>query len=98
MANLTPAMIKLIELDRKEAEIKKFYEERAETLKQLQEEIGIGGMFQSPTGEVFAIEEAKGKFVTFDPITYRRTRNTDDPKSGGNFLAKVTAKDAGFDV
>ena len=96
--NLTPAMIKLIELDKKKAEIEQYYEERAETLNQLREEIGVGGMFQSPSGEVFNIEAAKGKFVTFDPFSYRRTRNSEDPKSGGNFLSKVAAKEAGFDV
>ena len=98
MQQLTPAMIKLIELDKKEAEIKKFYEERSEILKQIKEEIGVGGMFQSPTGEVFAVEECEGKFIRFDPLSYRRTRNINDPKQGGNFLSKIVAKNAGFDV
>lgn len=98
MMQLTQTMISLIELDKKEAEIKKFYEDRAELLSKLQKEIGINGMFQSPNGDVFQIQEAKGKFVTFDPLTYKRTRNTNDPKSGGSFLSKTAAKDAGFDI
>ena len=98
MTQLTPAMIQLIELSQKEEEIKKFYETKREILAKLKEEIGIGGMFQAPTGEVYKIEEADGKFVYFDTISYRRTRNDNDPKKGGNFLSKVTAKDAGFDI
>jgi hypothetical protein len=56
-------------------------------------------MFQANDGIVYKIEVPKGRFVDFPKIGYKRSRGKDgDPKSGGSFLSKSEAKDAGFDI
>ncbi len=85
------ATAKLIELDEKKAEIKKWYEEMAECL----EALGPDAHFQSPEGQVFLVEAQTGKYVNFDRLKYIRTKK-DDEKRGE--LSKKRAKELGYEV
>ena len=90
---MTPeeAAIKLVELDEKKTEIKKWYEDLAEVL----ETLGAEAHFQSANGQVFLVEEAKGKYVHFEKLQYIRTKK-DDEKRGE--LSKKRAKELGYEV
>ncbi|RLJ03484.1 MAG: hypothetical protein DRP08_03490 [Candidatus Aenigmatarchaeota archaeon] len=85
------AAIKLVELDEKKAEIKKWYEDLAEVL----ETLGPEAHFQSPDGQVFLIEEANGKWVNFDKLRYIRTKKADEKRGE---LSKKRAQELGYEV
>ena len=85
------AAIKLVELDEKKAEIKKWYEDLSEVL----EVLGADAHFQSPDGQVFLIEEAKGKWVNFEKLHYIRTKKADEKRGE---LSKKRAQELGYEV
>ena len=90
------AIQRLIELDKKKEEIKKYYEDLQETLAQVREEIGVDGFFQDPeSGSVFQITVPEGRFVHYEPLTYVRTKK--DGETRGT-LSMKKAQEAGFDV
>jgi hypothetical protein len=83
---------KLIELDKKKAEVKKYYEELAEVLAA----IGIGKHFQDPaSGTVFEIIEPDGKFVKFDKFSYVRTKKEGEVRGE---LSVKRAEELGYKV
>lgn len=82
---------KLVELDNRKPEIKKYYEELAEVLEVLGEE----AHFQSPDGQVFLIEAQTGKFVTFDKLKYIRTKKAEEKRGE---LSKKRAQELGYDI
>jgi hypothetical protein len=82
---------KLVELDNQKVEIKKWYEDLAEVL----EALGPEAHFQSQDGQVFLIEEAKGKWVPFEKLHYIRTKKEDEKRGE---LSMKRAKELGYEV
>lgn len=75
--------------------MKKFYENLKNATEALAKEIGIGGMFQDEEGTVYQLVEPEGKFVTYEKISYVRT------KRFGEARGTLSVKDAesnGFTV
>ena len=96
MQQLSDNMKKFIQLERKKDEVKKFYEELKIVTEAVSKEVGIGGMFQDPADmTVFKIVIPEGKFVTFDKISYIRTRRSHEPRGD---LSEKAAEAAGFAV
>jgi len=94
--SLTPAMQKLVDLDKKKAEIKQYFEELQAALEAVSAEVNVGGMFQDPSdGTVFKITEPDGKFVKFEKLGYDRTKREGEARGT---LSVKEAKEAGFDV
>lgn len=58
-------------------------------------EVGINGYFQDEEGTVYKIVEPEGKFVTFEKISYVRTRRIDEKRGD---LSLKEAEEAGFTV
>jgi hypothetical protein len=90
---MTEAMKRLIELDKKKAEIKKFYEDMAEAVKAVAIEIGVDKYFQDEEGTVYKIVTPKGKYVHFEPLDYVRTKRADEKRGE---LSVKEAEEAGF--
>jgi len=92
---MTDAQKKLVELDKRKEEIKKFHDDLSAAVADVQKEIGIDGFFQDHEGTVYQIVVPKGKFMYFDHISYIRTRRLNE-KSGDLSLDKAQA--AGYTV
>lgn len=92
---MTPAQAKFVELEKKKAEIKKYFEELQNAVNELVEEQGVGGYFQDVEGTVYKIVEPAGRFVKYERFGYVRTRR-DDEKRGD--LSLKEAETAGFIV
>jgi hypothetical protein len=96
MKELTAAQRKLIELDNQYAEYKKMLEERKVVTAQVKEEIGVGGYFQDPeTGCVYKIVEPEGHWVSYDKLSYVRTRKEGETRGE---LSIKEANEAGYDL
>jgi hypothetical protein len=65
---MTENQKKLVELDKKKEEIKKFYEELKLTTEAVSKEVGIDGYFQDDEGIVYKVVIPEGKFVHFENI------------------------------
>lgn len=95
---LTEAQQKFIELEKKKAEVKKFFDELKEATEAVAKEVGVNGYFQDPSdGTVFKIVVPEGRFVAFDRIGYNRTRRAYLGEKKGD-LSLTEAKEAGFTV
>lgn len=95
---LTPAIQRFIELEKKKAEVKKYFEELSEAVEAVSKETGINGYFQDPTdGTVFKIVIPEGRFVNYEKIGYQRTRRAYLGEKRGDLSLKE-AKEAGFEV
>ena len=93
---LTENMKKFLELEKQKENVKKYFEDLRVATEAVSTEIGVGGMFQDPSdGTVFKIVEPEGKFVTFDKISYVRTRR---PHEARGDLSVKDAEAAGFSV
>lgn len=92
---MTPAQMKFVSLEKKKEEVKKFFEELKEANEALVAEIGIGGMFQDDEGTVYKVVVPEGKFITFDKISYVRTRRAHEARGD---LSLKEAEAAGFNV
>jgi hypothetical protein len=94
VANLTPAIQRFIELERKKADIKKFFEELDAATQAVVDEIGIGSYFQDPTdGCVYKTVVPEGRFVEYKKVGYVRTRRSDEKRGD---LSLKEAQEAGF--
>jgi poly-beta-hydroxyalkanoate depolymerase len=93
--SLTELHLKLIELDRKKAEVKKFYEDYANALEELTKEFGVGHHFQDDQGIVYQIVEQDGKWVTFDRLAVDRTKRPNEDRGS---LSVKKAKELGYSV
>lgn len=58
-------------------------------------EIGVNGYFQDLEGTVYKIVEPEGKYITFDKISYIRTRRMEEKRGD---LSLKEAEEAGFIV
>jgi hypothetical protein len=92
---MSPLHLKLIELDRRKDEVKKFFEEYKETLEALVKEHGVGHAFQDDAGIVYQLAEANGKWVAFDKFNLERTKREGE-KAGS--LSVKRAQELGFEV
>ncbi len=90
---MTPAKLRLIALEKQKAEVKQFYENLANAVKEVAAEIGVGGMFQDEEGTVYQIIEPEGKFVHFEKLSVIRTKRPGEER--GELSAKK-AQEAGF--
>jgi hypothetical protein len=86
---------KFVQLEKQKEQVKKFFETLSEAVKAVQEEVGINGFFQDEEGTVYKIVEPEGKYVTFDKISYVRTRRMDEKRGD---LSLKEAEEAGFTV
>lgn len=92
---MTPAQAKFVELEKKKAEVKKFFEELQTATETLVKEHGTNFYFQDPEGTVYKLIEPEGRFVKFDRYGYIRTRRVDEKRGD---LSLKEAEEAGFTV
>ena len=93
---MTDAQKRFVELEKKKEEVKKYFDELKTALEQVALELGMNNYFQDPAdGTVFKIVEPEGRFVTYDKISYVRTRRTHEKRGD---LSLKEAKEAGFQV
>jgi hypothetical protein len=93
---MTDAQKKFVELEKKKEEVKKYFDELKTAIEAVSKEIGVNGYFQDPSdGTVFKIVEPEGKYVTYDRISYVRTRRVSEKRGD---LSLKEAKEAGFSV
>lgn len=87
---------KFLELERKKAEMKKFWEELDEATEALVQELGVGSYFQDPvTGCVYKTVIPAGRFVDYKKFGYVRTKKSDEARGD---LSMKEAKEAGFTI
>ena len=92
---MTPTVQQFIELDKKKAEVKRFFEEYKVAVSALVEEIGVGGHFQDADGTVYQTAIPEGRFVAFDKFTVTRTRREGEKRGD---LSLTKARDLGYEV
>jgi hypothetical protein len=92
---MTIAQAKFVALEKRKEEIKKYAEDLAAAVAEVQKEVGIDGFFQDTEGTVYQIVIPKGKFVYFEHVSYIRTRRINE-KSGDLSITKAEA--AGYSV
>jgi hypothetical protein len=90
---MTEAQQKFVELERKKEDIKKYFEELKLATEAVAKEVGINGFFQDEQGIVYKVVEPEGKFVTYDRISYIRTRRPHEKRGD---LSMKEAEAAGF--
>jgi hypothetical protein len=93
---LTAKQEKFLELSKQYENLKKQMKELKPALQDLMAEIGIGKHFQdSKTGAVYEITIPKGTYISFDPISYERTRLEGESKGS---LSLKKAEELGYTV
>jgi hypothetical protein len=92
---MTDVQKKFVELEKRKAEVKKYFEELEQATLELAKEIGVGGMFQDPEGTVYKVVIPEGTFVKFAKIGYQRTRRPGEVKGD---LSLTEARERGFVV
>jgi hypothetical protein len=92
---MTEAQRKFVQLEKQKEEVKKYFENLKNAIDEVAKEIGINGYFQDNEGTVYKVVEPEGKFVTFEKISYVRTRRMDETRGD---LSLKEAEAAGFTV
>lgn len=92
---MTPTVQLFIELDKKKADVKKFFEEYKAAVDAVVEEVGVGGHFQDADGTVYQTTIPEGRFVAFDKFTVNRTRREGEKRGD---LSLTKARDLGYEV
>ena len=92
---MTDAQKKFVEVEKRKAEVKKYFEELEQVTAELAKEIGVCGMFQNPEGTVYKVVIPEGTFVRFAKIGYQRTRRAGEAKGD---LSLTEARERGFVV
>jgi hypothetical protein len=92
---MTEAQKKFVELEKKKESIRKYFDELKEAVEIVSREIGVNSYFQDEEGTVYKIVEPEGKFVSFDKISYVRTRRPHETRGD---LSLKEAESAGFTV
>jgi hypothetical protein len=92
---MTEAQQKFVALEKQKEQVKKYFEQLKESTESVAKEVGINGYFQDEEGTVYKIVEPEGKFVTFEKISYVRTRRMDEKRGD---LSLKEAEEAGFTV
>jgi len=94
---LSDAQLRLIELDKKKTEVKKFFEDYQEAIADVVKEQKLGSFFQDSEGVVYTTVIPEGKFVYFDKLAINRTRRLSQDEKRGD-LSMTAAREAGFVV
>ena len=97
MKILTDVQKRFVELEKKKAEVKKYFEELDTATKDLAAEIGVNGFFQDNEGTVYKVVVPEGTFVKYNKIGYERTRRLALNETKGDLSLKQ-AREAGFVV
>ena len=92
---MTEIQKKFVQLEKQKNEIKAYFENLKLAVEAVKAEIGLNGYFQDEEGTVYKIVEPEGKYVTFDKISYVRTRRMDEARGD---LSLKEAEAAGFTV
>ncbi len=71
---------RFIELDKKKAKYKVFFEQYKTAIDDVIANHGIGKSFQDDEGTVYLTETQVGKFIYFEPFVVIRTRRTGEAK------------------
>jgi len=91
---LSPELQRLIDLDLRKAEVKKFFDELKEATEAAALKHGIGAMFQDPRdGCVYKLTEPEGTYVHYQRYGYVRTRREGEKRGD---LSIKEAEEAGF--
>jgi len=93
--SLTQLHLKLVELDRKKAEVKRFFEEYKETVEALVKQHGVGHSFIDDQQIVYQLAELDGKWVTFERYGVDRTKR---PGEERGTLSVKRAKELGYNI
>ena len=92
---MTEAQKRFVALEKKKAEIKKYFEELQEATKAVVAEIGIGGHFQDDEGTCYLTVVPDGKFVYFEHVDYVRTKRPGEERGS---LSVKKAQELGYNV
>lgn len=92
---LTNAQKRFVELEKQKEEVKKYFENLKSAVEEVSKEIGVNGYFQDDDGTVYKIVIPDGKFVTYEHLSYIRTRRMDEKRGD---LSLKEAEEAGFTV
>lgn len=92
---MTEAQKRFVELEKQKEQIKEYFENLKNAVEAVQKEIGVNGYFQDNEGTVYKIVIPEGKFVTFEHISYVRTRRPHEKRGD---LSIKEATEAGFNV
>lgn len=93
--NLSPEILHFIELDKRKAEVKAFFEEYNRAAKDVVDQIGIGAFFQDQEGTVYKTVKPAGTFVSYVDFAIDHTRRPDEAKGS---LSMKEAIEAGFQL
>ena len=86
-----------IALDRRKAEVKKFFDDLNAATEALIAAHGVGHFFQDADGVVYKTAVPEGKFVYFEKYTVNRTRRLSEGEKSGS-LSITEARAAGYEV
>lgn len=93
---MTDAQMKFLEVSKRYEALKKEMKELKPVMQDLLTEIGIGSHFQDPaTKAVYQVVEPNGTFITFDRISYDRTRLEGEAKGS---LSMKKAEELGYEL
>jgi Holliday junction resolvase RusA-like endonuclease len=92
---LTEKQLRLIELDRKREEVKRFFDEYQKAVQDAVDESGIGHHFQDDQGVVYQLVELEGRWVNFDRLGVERTRRSGETRGS---LSLKKAQELGYKV
>lgn len=93
--SLTEKHMKFIELDKKKALVKQFYEDYSKAVQDLINEYGVGHSFQDPDNTVYQIQIAEGRWVNFDKFEVNRTKRPGEERGS---LSVKRAQELGYKV
>lgn len=86
---------KFIELDKKKAEVKKFFDDYEEIVREIESEACIGFNFQDSEGTVYMLDTMEWKSVRITPFEIKRTRREGEAKGT---LSLTKARELGYEV
>lgn len=91
---MTETQKKFVEISKRIETLREEMKALQPTLEELMLSLGEGAMFQDPeSGIVYKIEVPTGTFITFQKISYVRTKRASETKGS---LSKAEAEAAGF--
>jgi hypothetical protein len=92
---LAEAIAKFIKLDKQKAEVKKFFDEYEQSIRDIKERVKIGFHFQDEEGIVYQVDEMQWKNVRVTPYEIKRTRREGERQGT---LSMVKAKELGYEL
>ena len=92
---LTDKHLRLIELDKKKALVKQFFEDYKNAVNDLAQTYGVGCSFQDSDSTVYQITESEGKWVNFDKYELSRTKRVGEDRGT---LSVKRAQELGYKI